>query len=184
MTLIISDDSRKDLRLAFDEAISRMGAKVYLFSANALNIKPCAACGSCSGKTYGRCVIQDDMQKLYPKIAGCSALVLVSPVVFGGVSYHIKKVMDRMAAVGNPRYYVNNGELVKGMMGQGMMGQGMNYYMVGIGDKLNEEEKSAFINLHEENRNIMNTKGQAFIIDSELNKKAIATIAQEIINNG
>lgn len=179
MTLIISDDSRKDLRLAFDEAISRMGAKVHLFSANTLNIKPCAACGSCSGKTYGRCVIQDDMQKLYPKIAGCSALVLVSPVVFGGVSYHIKKVMDRMAAVGNPRYYVNNGELVKGMMGQGM-----NYYMVGIGDKLNEEEKSAFLYLHKENINIMNTKGRAFILNSGLNKEAIATIAQEIINNG
>lgn len=177
MTLIISDDNRGNLSLAFEKAISNMGAKAYLFSANTLNIKPCAACGSCSGKTYGRCVIQDDMQKLYPKIAGCSALVLVSPVVFGGVSYHIKKLMDRMAAVGNPRYYVNNGELVKGMMGQGM-----NYYMVGIGDKLSEEEKSAFLYLHKENINIMSTKGKAFILDNILNQALVDKIVQEIIN--
>lgn len=177
MTLIILDDSRKDLGEAFESAFPHTQNEVYRFSANTLDIKPCIACGSCSGKTYGRCVINDDMQKLYPKIAGCRALVLVSPVVFGGVSHHIKKIMDRMAAVGNPRYYVNNGELVKGMMGQGM-----NYYMVGIGDNLSEEEKSAFLYLHKENINIMNTKGRALIINSELNKEAIATIAQEIIN--
>ena len=79
------------------------------------------------------------MQQVLPKIAGCRTLVLVSPVVFGGVSHHIKKVMDRMSTLGDPRYRMSSGEMVKGMSGQGM-----NYYMVGIGDELSEAERSAF----------------------------------------
>jgi multimeric flavodoxin WrbA len=175
MIVIISDESNGQLGIAFKEAASRAGAQVVYYAANALHIKPCAACGSCSGKTYGCCVIQDDMQQVLPKIAGCRALVLVSPVVFGGVSHHIKKVMDRMAAVGDPRYRVSGGELVKGMNGQGM-----DYYMVGIGDNLSEIERSAFLFLHGENRNIMNTKGKAFLLHSSPDQAMIDKIAQEI----
>ena len=105
----------------------------------------------------------------------CAATVLVSAVVFGGVSHHIKKVMDRMAAVGDPRYQVSGGELVKGMSGQGM-----SYYMVGTGDKLGETERSAFLFLHEENRNIMNTRGKAFLLHSSPDQAMIDNIAQEI----
>ena len=175
MVVIISDESNEKLGIALKEAIRLTGAQLVYFAANALNITPCAACGSCSGKTYGRCVIPDDMQQVLPKIAGCRTLVLVSPVVFGGVSHHIKKVMDRMAAVGDPRYQVSGRELVKGMNGQGM-----NYYMVGIGDNLSETERSAFLFLHEENRNIMNVKGKAFLIHSRPVQAVIDKIAQEI----
>lgn len=176
MIVIISDDSRGNYGMALEEALSRAKTQVVHFAANTLNIRPCTACSSCSGKTFGRCVIQDDMQQVLPKVAGCKTLVLVSPVVFGGVSHHIKKVMDRMSAIGDPRYRMRGGELVKGMSGQGM-----NYHMVGIGDKLNEDEKAAFLLLHEENRIIMNVKGKAFIIDSELNEASFDVIAKEIV---
>ncbi|MGI6696953.1 MAG: flavodoxin family protein [Christensenellales bacterium] len=175
MIVIISDDRKEMLGIALKEAVSRAGMQAVYFAANALHIKPCAACGSCSGKTYGRCVIPDDMQQVLSKIAGCRALALVSPVVFGGVSHHIKKVMDRMAAVGDPRYRVSGGELVKGMSGRGM-----NYYIVGIGDKLSEAERSAFLFLYKENRNIMSAKGQAFILGSRPDQAMIDKIAQEI----
>ena len=175
MIVIISDDRKGRFGIALKEAADRTGAQAVYFAANTLHIKPCAACGSCSGKTYGRCVIPDDMQQVLPKIAGCRALVLVSPVVFGGVSHHIKKVMDRMAAVGDPRYQVSGGELVKGMSGQGM-----SYYMVGTGDKLGETERSAFLFLHKENRNIMNTRGKAFLLHSSPDQAVIDNIAQEI----
>ncbi|MGI6690460.1 MAG: flavodoxin family protein [Christensenellales bacterium] len=176
MIVIISDDSKGRFGIALKEAADRTGAQAVYFAANTLRIKPCAACGSCSGKTYGRCVIPDDMQQVLPKIAGCRALVLVSPVVFGGVSHHIKKVMDRMAAVGDPRYRVSGGELVKGMCGQGMR-----YDMVGIGYHLSEAERSAFLYLHNENRNIMSAEGQAFIVDSRLNQASLDKIVREIV---
>jgi len=59
---------------------------------------------------------------------------------------------------------------------------GMNYYMVGIGDNLNEAECSAFLHLHQENRKIMSVKGQTFILDSRLNRVSLNNIVQEIIH--
>ncbi|NMA00093.1 MAG: flavodoxin family protein [Clostridiaceae bacterium] len=175
MAVIISDNRVKNWSRTLCEAVLHTGTQVIRFAANRLDIKPCTACGSCSSKTFGRCVIQDDMQKILPKIAGCRALVLISPVIFGGVGHHIKKVMDRMCALGDPRYYMNNGEIVKGMSGQRM-----NYYMVGVGDKLSEAERSAFFALYEENRIIMNVEGIAFILDSRTNNTLIEAIAKKI----
>ncbi|MCL4377851.1 MAG: NAD(P)H-dependent oxidoreductase, partial [Actinobacteria bacterium] len=40
--------------------------KIFL---STLNISPCRECCNCS-KT-GECIIDDDMQKIYPKIVGC-----------------------------------------------------------------------------------------------------------------
>jgi hypothetical protein len=117
------------------------------------------------------------VQPLLSHIVGCRALVLVSPVVFGGVSYHIKKVMDRMTTVADPRYRERNGELVKGMHNRNMR-----YYMVGIGSGLSERERSTFLFLHEENRKIMDVKGRAFILEDPTNQVALAQITQEIIH--
>lgn len=177
MMLIISDDIRGNWGQVLKEAIASRGIQVEHFSSNALDIKPCIACGSCSGKTYGRCIIQDDMQDLLARIVRCSALILISPVVFGGVSHHIKKVMDRMASVGDPRYRIREGELVKGMAGQGM-----DYYMIGIGDSLSQAERFAFLSLHRENRHIMNTQGLAYILESGADQTILDKIAQEILH--
>ncbi len=177
MIVIISDDSRGNWGAILAEALSRRETDVVHVAANTLNIMPCTACSSCSGKTYGRCVIPDDMQQVLPKIAGCRKLVLVSPIVFGGVSHHIKKVMDRMSAIGDPRYKISGGEMVKGMSGGGM-----DYDMVGIGNALSETERSAFMFLHEENRNIMDVKGRAFLLDDKLNEALIDEIALEIVH--
>lgn len=175
MIVIISDESRGTWGEALAEAILRTGNQVTLFAANTLNVKPCTACSSCSGKTFGRCVIPDDMQQVLPKIAGCRAIVLISPIVFGGVSHHIKKVIDRMSALGDPRYYMSGGEMVKGMSVAGM-----SYYMVGIANNQSEMVRSAFLFLHEENRHIMNVKGRAFFLDEGASNASIGNIAQEI----
>lgn len=175
MITIISDDSRGDWGSFLEDAFLSTGRQLVRLSANTLDIKPCTGCSSCSGKTYGRCVMKDDMHLLVQKIAGCQALVLLSPVVFGGVSHHIKKVMDRIAVLGDPRYRMKDGELVKGMRVPGLR-----YYMIGIGDKMSETEQKAFLSLHAENRKIMDVKGQAFILDSSMDKSALEQIAKEI----
>lgn len=176
MIVIISDDSRGDWGSFLEDAFLSTGRQLVRLSANTLDIKPCTGCSSCSGKTYGRCVMQDDMQQVVQKIAGCQALVLLSPVVFGGVSHHIKKVMDRVALLGDPRYRMKDGELVKGMR----VVPGMRYYMIGVGDKLSEAEQKAFLSLHAENRKIMDVQGQAFILDSRFDKSALEQVAKEI----
>ena len=62
MIVIISDDSKGKWGVELADALSRRETEVVHVEADTLNIKPCTACSSCSGKTYGRCVIPDDMQ--------------------------------------------------------------------------------------------------------------------------
>jgi multimeric flavodoxin WrbA len=59
-----------------------------------LRIENCKACKDCRGE--GSCLLQDDMQKvIIPKILGCDALVLGSPVYFNNVSSQMKAFIDR-----------------------------------------------------------------------------------------
>jgi multimeric flavodoxin WrbA len=60
---------------------------------NNFNISPCRECCNCS-KT-GECIIDDDMQKIYPKVAECDLLVIASPVFFTTVSGYLKAFIDR-----------------------------------------------------------------------------------------
>jgi len=58
-----------------------------------LKMSPCLEIYGC--KKTGRCVIQDDFQKLYDQILSCDALMLASPIFFYAVSAHTKTLMDR-----------------------------------------------------------------------------------------
>jgi multimeric flavodoxin WrbA len=54
----------------------------------------CIGCEGCA-KTY-KCVIQDDMQKLYPKIEEADGLVLASPTYFYNISSKMKAFIERL----------------------------------------------------------------------------------------
>lgn len=78
------------------------GADVEIIRLADYRISPCLACGGCE-KT-GCCVIQDDMQKLYPRIDGADRLVLVSPIYFYGVTALLKAFIDRCQALWSRKY--------------------------------------------------------------------------------
>ena len=73
------------------------GATVESFRVADMNINPCDACDSCQ-ETNGVCVIQDDMQALYPKIQKANALVLASPIYWFTFSAQLKTCIDRWYA--------------------------------------------------------------------------------------
>lgn len=177
MIVMISDDSRFDVGLSLKETVLKSNGPLRYFSADRLDVRPCTACMSCSGKTYGRCIVQDDMQHILPFIARCRTLVLVSPVVFSGPGYHIKKIMDRMLAVGDPRYRGSNDELVKAMHGKGW-----NYFMVGFADDLDVAEEDAFLSLHAENKHIMSAEGKGFLLPGRPDKNSLTLVVEEIIH--
>jgi putative NADPH-quinone reductase len=58
-----------------------------------LKISPCRECCNCS-KT-GECIINDDMQLLYPKLMDCDFLAIASPIFFTTVSGYLKAFIDR-----------------------------------------------------------------------------------------
>lgn len=62
---------------------------------NSLNIKPCMGCFSCWTKTFGECVLNDDMQTLYPKIAAADVIIESFPLYFFGMPSVFKAVTDR-----------------------------------------------------------------------------------------
>jgi len=82
-------------RLATGAAES--GAQVESFYLHSLDIRPCDACELCKEPGSG-CVIEDDMQLLYPKLAAADAIVLASPIYWFTFSAQLKLCMDRWYA--------------------------------------------------------------------------------------
>lgn len=77
-----------------------IGADVESYYLHEMNIQPCDACDACqTGGDIG-CVLDDDMQFLYPKLHEADAIVIASPVYWFNVSGQAKIFMDRCYAMG------------------------------------------------------------------------------------
>jgi len=57
-------------------------------------VKPCTACERCYKRTWV-CPIKDDAASLLKKMAAADAVLIGSPVYFGGVTSQVKALMDR-----------------------------------------------------------------------------------------
>ncbi len=75
------------------------GAAVESFDLHSLNIHPCDACDFCQGIADAECVINDDMQMLYPKLRAADAIVIASPVYWFSLSAQAKLCIDRWYAL-------------------------------------------------------------------------------------
>jgi len=58
-----------------------------------LQISPCRECRHCS--TDGECIVNDDMQQIYPKMIDCDLFAIASPVFFTSVPGYLKSFIDR-----------------------------------------------------------------------------------------
>ncbi len=87
------------------------GAEVESFRIDEMNIHPCDACDFCQ-ETNGVCVIQDDMQSLYPKIQQADVLVLASPIYWFTISAQLKLCIDRWYAFQPIRHEVWPGKKI------------------------------------------------------------------------
>jgi multimeric flavodoxin WrbA len=67
-----------------------------------MDIQFCTGCSKCREKTSKNCVIEDDMQLLYPKLRQTDAIVFASPIYWAHVFAQMKVVMDRCFALGGP----------------------------------------------------------------------------------
>ena len=72
------------------------GANVDSIYLHGLDIRACDACDLC--EQGNGCVINDDMQDLYPKIEAADAIVLASPVYWFTFSAQMKLCIDRCYA--------------------------------------------------------------------------------------
>jgi multimeric flavodoxin WrbA len=66
------------------------------------DISGCRGCRRC--EIDGNCVIQDQMQKLYPKLLQADHIILASPIFFYGVTSQVKRMIDRCQTLWARKY--------------------------------------------------------------------------------
>ena len=76
-----------------------------------MDINPCDACDVCR-QGNNECIIDDDMQELYPKLRDTDALVIASPIYYFTVSAQTKLFMDRWYAMGKAYETALNGKQI------------------------------------------------------------------------
>ena len=81
------------------------GAQVEKIVLRDLKISPCLEIYGC--KEIGRCVIQDDFQKIYDQLLASQGLMIASPIFFYTVSAHTKILMDRCQSLWVKRYWID-----------------------------------------------------------------------------
>nr|WP_319540553.1 flavodoxin family protein [uncultured Methanospirillum sp.] len=86
------------LQHALDGAAAQ-GAETELIHIYDLDYKGCTSCFACKikgGKSYGRCILRDDLTPVLDRIARADALILGSPLYFGTVSGEMRCFMERL----------------------------------------------------------------------------------------
>jgi len=77
------------------------GAETDSIYVRRLKIDGCLECGSCD--ETGECVIQDDMQTVYPLLQAADIIFLASPNFFYNVTAQVKLLIDRSQAMWSKR---------------------------------------------------------------------------------
>jgi len=87
-----------DLMLdAFLDGAAKAGGEVQRLYSRDLNIQGCLECGHCDKE--GKCILEDDMQQVYPLLEAAHRIVVASPIFFYGVTGQLKLLIDRTQAL-------------------------------------------------------------------------------------
>lgn len=81
------------------EGAAAHGATTELVHLYDLDFKGCRSCFACKtrgGKSYGKCVLTDDLAPVLEKIAAADALVIGSPIYFGTVTGETRSFLERL----------------------------------------------------------------------------------------
>lgn len=78
------------------EGAQSAGAEISRVYARDLKMSGCIECGGCD--QTGKCVVDDDMQSVYPLLEEADVIFLASPIFFYGVTAQAKALIDRSQA--------------------------------------------------------------------------------------
>ena len=91
----------------FLEGMKEAGAENELFYTNKLKINRCIGRLDCFVK--GKCIQNDDMQTLLPRMKEADIWVFATPLYWSGLSGPMKNLIDRMTPFGNPVFGIRDG---------------------------------------------------------------------------
>jgi multimeric flavodoxin WrbA len=75
------------------------GAKTELVHLYDLNYKGCISCFCCKekgGRSYGRCVVRDDLKPIFKRIESADALIFGSPIYLGNITGQMQSFLERL----------------------------------------------------------------------------------------
>ncbi len=85
----------RSLEIALSEAAKHEGVETEIVALKGMDIAPCNHCNYCK-KHDSLCIIDDDMQQLYPKLKEADAFLFASPVYVMSVTPQLHALFTRM----------------------------------------------------------------------------------------
>jgi hypothetical protein len=177
MVFIIAEEEKGGTGERLQSLLQSKGVQAEYAALESVEVQPCYNCGYCTKKNPGHCAVRDDGDWIYPKIAGADAVVVVTPVVFGGYAFKVKRVLDKLGLLMDPHYFVQGGELVKG----GLPGRRFTLIAIGTGPLMDGEDK-VFDGLVHETIRIVRGRGGAFFAGPEADERLLNQIASEVMS--
>ncbi|WLE97348.1 MAG: NAD(P)H-dependent oxidoreductase [Candidatus Electrothrix communis] len=115
--VIILDGARESdkdldsiLTLLIDVLQHQYKAKTKIFTLRNIKINHCIGCFNCFFKTPGRCIHTDAGTDILQAIVNSNTVIFFTPIVFGGYSSELKKIIDRFLPVALPFFRKSHGE--------------------------------------------------------------------------
>lgn len=94
----------------FIEGLNEAGADVKLYYTKTLNLHPCDGEYSCWYKTPGKCIQNDEMNKVIKRLKESEVWVLASPIYAVGMSGPLKNFLDRVLPMSKPFVKIVDGQ--------------------------------------------------------------------------
>ncbi len=91
---------------------------------NELKFVGCQECGGC--RKNGECVVKDDMQDVYKKVAAADSIIIASPIFFGSLSSQVKAMIDRYQCLWTAKYILKKKVSLKPKKGSLILVSGTN----------------------------------------------------------
>lgn len=176
MIVIVSDDKKENIGKSIYDYLKKRDIEVSFISASEGDIKPCYGCNGCVDKTYGKCIFRDDMDKILPILLEGDILIFTSPLVWGGLSYDVKKILDKTALIGDRFYNVNNKELVKGSISKNKKTVG-----IAVSDQLSAKEESDFKYFIKELGIITNVDYIGKVVGTSITETELESLIKEVL---
>jgi multimeric flavodoxin WrbA len=118
--------------------LPRSADHITIFSADPA-VRPCVGCFGCWLKTPGECVIEDRGKGFAALIAKHDEFLIISRMVFGGLSPAVKAVFDRSIGHMLPFFHVTNDEMHHVMRSKKKFA--LRYVLYGYGAPASEGDK-------------------------------------------
>jgi multimeric flavodoxin WrbA len=176
MVTILADEGENRIGFKLYQSFQSKGVQADYIPLNDVTVKPCVGCNGCTYKTYGKCVVRDDGDWIYSKILRSDAVLVVSPILFGGYTVKTKRVLDKFGLIMDRHYFVANGEMTKG----GWNDRQFKLFALGIQDEADPEEAEAFKNLVHETNVIVRGGGKGYTSGPLLPDELAVQIVREV----